>query len=128
MLSHTKFETALNICHITFLLCVRIKPHSFRLANLENATSKFRQCVQICCREEERQYWQLQSFLRYTQTQIGKRQQRKVFSFSPIIQRWKKQKMIYKHQNLQLQNLFSCVWLYFIGMCKRESLILRKKI
>ena len=39
------------------------------LTNVENATSNFRQFVQICCREEKRDYWQLQRFLRSMQTQ-----------------------------------------------------------
>ena len=36
---------------------------------VENSTSNFRQFIQICCREEEREYWQMQIFLRFTQTQ-----------------------------------------------------------
>ena len=49
--------------------CVRIELHTPSLKNVENSTSNFYQLAQICCREEEREYWQLRSFLRYTQKQ-----------------------------------------------------------
>ena len=38
-----------------FLQCVRIEPHSSGLTNVEKSTSNFRQSVQICCREEQRE-------------------------------------------------------------------------
>ena len=44
-----------DICHITFLKCVRIDSHSPSLTNVENSTSNFRQSVQICCREEQKE-------------------------------------------------------------------------
>ena len=55
MLSHTKFQIGKNICHITFFQCVRIEPHLSSLKNMENSTSNFRQSVQICCGEKERE-------------------------------------------------------------------------
>ena len=55
MFSQTKFEIAINICHITFLRCVRIDPHSASLTNVENLTGNFCQSVQICFREEQRE-------------------------------------------------------------------------
>ena len=53
--SHTKFQIAINICHLTFLQCVWIKPHSFSLPNLESSESSFRQSVHICCSEEQKE-------------------------------------------------------------------------
>ena len=35
--------------------CVRIRPHSPTLTNLENSTGDFRQSAQICCREEQKE-------------------------------------------------------------------------
>ena len=69
MLSHTKFQIGINICHRKFSQCIWIEPHSSSVTYVENSTSNFRQFVQICCREEEREYWQMQIFLRFTQTQ-----------------------------------------------------------
>ena len=54
MFSQTEFQTGINICHM-FLQCFRIEPHSSRLINVKNSTSNFRQFVQICCREKERE-------------------------------------------------------------------------
>ena len=39
MFSHTKFQSIINICHVMFLQCVRIKPQSSSLTNVENSTS-----------------------------------------------------------------------------------------
>ena len=36
-----------------FLQCVRIKPHSCSLTNVENSRSNFRQSVHICCKKKE---------------------------------------------------------------------------
>ena len=55
MFSHTKFLTALNIFHITFLQCGQIKPHSSSLTNVENSATDFCQSVQIFCREEQKE-------------------------------------------------------------------------
>ena len=55
MFTHTKSQIGINISQITFLQCVRIKPHSFSLTNVENSTSNFRQSVKICCREKEKE-------------------------------------------------------------------------
>ena len=55
MLSRTKFQGGINICYITFLQCVRIKPQSPSLTNAENSTSNFHQSIQISCRGKERE-------------------------------------------------------------------------
>ena len=52
MVSHTEFQIAKNICHLTFLQCVGIKPHLCSLTNVENSTNKFRQSVQFYCKEQ----------------------------------------------------------------------------
>ena len=67
--SHTIFQIALNICHKAFLQSGQIKPHLSILTNVDNSRDNLRQSVQICCKEEEREYWQLQSFFRNMQTQ-----------------------------------------------------------
>ena len=55
ILSHTKVEIRINICHIKFFQCVRFKPRSSSSTNVENSTSNFRQSVQICCREAQKE-------------------------------------------------------------------------
>ena len=55
MFSHTKFEIALNICHITFLWWVQIDPHLSRLTNVENLSGNFCQFVQTFFSEEQRE-------------------------------------------------------------------------
>ena len=55
MFSHTKFQIGINICHLTFLQCLQIKPHFSSLTNVENQTSNFCQSVQICRGEKERE-------------------------------------------------------------------------
>ena len=52
MFSHAKFQNGINICCIKSLQCVRIKPHSSTLTNLEHSTRNFRQSLQICCGEK----------------------------------------------------------------------------
>ena len=55
MFSHTKFQTGISFCHVTFFQCVWIKPHSSSLTNVENLTSNFCQSFQIFCRENEKE-------------------------------------------------------------------------
>ena len=55
MLSHTKCQIGINIFYMKFFQCVQIERHSSSLTNLGNSTRNFRQFVQICCGEEERE-------------------------------------------------------------------------
>ena len=55
MFPHTDSQIVINIYCVTFLQCVWIKPNSSGLTNVENVTSNFRQFIQICCREKEKE-------------------------------------------------------------------------
>ena len=55
LFSKMKFQIGLDIYHIAFLQCSRIKSDSPILINAEKSTSSFRQSLQICCGEEERE-------------------------------------------------------------------------
>ena len=51
MFSPTKFHIVINISQITF----SNKPHLSSVTNVENLTRNFRQLIEICCREKEKE-------------------------------------------------------------------------
>ena len=52
---HTRNFRLESIFVTTFLQRVRIKPHLSSLRSVENSRNNFRQSVQICCREKEKE-------------------------------------------------------------------------